>query len=397
MKRVGVAFPGDPSQPATWSGTPSGVIRGLSEVGIEAVPINIEPGALVRFATLNALALPYLRPRRDLVAALRQSRAAARVSPGLALVRSWVAPEALERAGRLDGIIQIGTGYSLLTAVPIATFEDMTVAQTKTHPYAGWDLLSRRGFEWRVAAQHRAYMRAVACCLTSPWAADSVIRDYGIPPKKVHVVGVGRNHNSPLFERAWAEPRFLFVGMDWDRKNGAGVLRAFARLRQELPLARLDVVGGHPPLDEPGVTAHGILRLGVPEEHDRLDRLFSTATCFVMPSHVEASAIAYVEAAAAGLPSLGTSSGGSDYLIGDGGLVVDPDDDEAVLAAMRRLSDAETAARMGAAARRRSELFTWPAVARRLLRALDEAPPGPLIGNGVAADDTLRSGEPAPA
>ena len=391
MQRIGVAFPGDPDRPATWSGTPSGVIGGLREAGLEVVAINVEPRPLLRFVALNVLAVPYLRPRRDVIGAIRQARDAARASPRLATVYSRVAAKAVPRAGQLDGIIQIGTGYTLPTDVPIATLEDMTVAQTRTHPYGGWDLLSRRAFESRVSAQCRAYERAVGCCLTSRWAAESVVRDYRIAPEKVHVVGVGHNHHAPVGERDWSEPRFLFVGLDWARKNGAGVLRAFARLRREFPLSRLDVVGGHPRLDEPGVTEHGVLQLGVPEQHDRLERLFSAATCFVMPSHAEASAIAYVEAAAAGLPVIGTSSGGSDYLIGDGGLIVDPGDDEAILGAMRRLSDPDTAARMGAAARRRSELFTWPAVARRLLRALEGLPAEPIVTDGAASGATADS------
>ena len=385
MKRIGVAFPGDPSQPATWSGTPSGVMRGLAEVGVEAVALNVEPPRLLRKAAVNVLSLRYLRPRRHVRAAVVQARAAARGTPAFTALQSWAAPRALRDAGPLDGIVQIGTGYTLTTEVPVATFEDMTVLQTKTHPYLGWDVLSPRAFEARIASQRRAYASAVACCLTSRWAGESVIRDYGIAPEKVHVVGVGRNHTAPAVERDWSTPRFLFVGMDWPRKNGDGVLRAFARLRAELPAARLDVVGGHPPIDAPGVTAHGVLRLDVPEQHATLERLFGEATCFVMPSHSEASAIAYVEAAAAGLPSIGTSAGGSDYLIGDGGLIVDPGDDEALVAAMRRLSDPDTAAGMGAAAQRRSELFTWPAVARRLLRALEGAPAEPLAADVVPA------------
>jgi glycosyltransferase involved in cell wall biosynthesis len=381
VKRIGVAFPGDPSQRATWSGTPSGVMRGLSEAGVEPVAIEAQPSPVVRAVAFNAIAAAYLRPSRDLRGAVRRSRAAAWASPGLVAVNSWAAPRRLRHAGPLDGIVQIGTGYTLATDAPFATFEDMTILQTRAlgQAYAGWDVLSERAFEARLAAQRRAYERAAAVCLTSRWAADSVIDEYDIPPEKVHVVGVGRNHAAPAgAERDWSVPRFLFVGMDWPRKNGDGVVRAFRELRRAVPAARLDLVGGHPELDEPGVTGHGVLRLDVPEEHARLERLFSESTCFVMPSFSEASAIAYVEAAAAGLPSIGTTAGGSDYLIGDGGIVVDPHDSAALLDAMRRLADPGLARQTGAAAKARSELFTWEAVARRLLRALDGAPAEPI-------------------
>jgi glycogen synthase len=49
---------------------------------------------------------------------------------------------------------------------------------------------------------------------------------------------------------------------------------------------------------------------------------------------------------------------------------VDPNDDRALLAAMLELADPDTAARLGALARARSRLFTWRAVAERLLAAL---------------------------
>jgi glycosyltransferase involved in cell wall biosynthesis len=378
MKRIGVVFPGDPSQKATWSGIPSSLIGGLESAGVEAVPIGIEPPAALLAAATNTVAAAYLRPQRDLRTAVKNARQAARASASLATVMSWAVPGALRRAGRLDGVIQIGTGYTLRCEAPVVTYEDMTIPQTRTHPYAGWNLLTRRSFDARMARQRRAYEMAAGCCLTSPWAAESVLNDCGIATEKVHVVGIGCNHVAPVVEREWGTPRFLFVGLDWERKNGPGLLRAFARLREEQPAARLDLVGGHPSVDQAGVTGHGVLRLDVPEQHNRLERLFAEATCFVMPSHSEASAIAYVEAATAGLPSIGTSAGGSDYLIGEGGLVVDPADDGALLEAMRRLADPETAATMGAVAKERSRLFSWDAVAARILGTLegarDEAP-----------------------
>jgi glycosyltransferase involved in cell wall biosynthesis len=379
MNRIGVAFPGDPSTPRTWSGTPSGVLHGLVEAGVEAVPIHTEPSRLLRATSFHVVAAAYLRPDRDIAAAVRRARRAARASTAIAAVNSQAVPRALRRAGRLDGIVQIGTGYTLKGDVPIVTLEDMTVAQMRRHPYAGWDLLSQRAYESRIARQRRAYEQAIGCCLTSPWAAGSVIRDYGIASEKVHVVGVGRNHTAPAGVRDWSRPRFLFVGMDWAHKNGPGVLRAFARLRDELPDVHLDVVGGHPPIDAPGVTAHGVLRLDRPQQSKRLDALYARATCFVMPSCYDAAGIACVEAAAAGVPIIGTQNGGSDYLIGAGGVVVDPSDDDALLAEMRRLSEPEAAARLGAAAKARSELFTWRAVAGRLLRALEGAPAKALL------------------
>ncbi len=372
MSRVGVVFPGDPARSDTWSGTPRGVIDGLARIGVEPIAVRAQPrSALARAGALNLVSLMYLRPGRDLNSAARRARRAARASPQMSTVDSWATPGALRRAAPLDGIIQIGTGYSLRTSIPVATFEDMTVLQVKTHPYLGWDLLSSRQFEARLDYQRRAYDRATACCFTSDWAAESAIRDYGVPAEKVHAVGVGRNHTAPnLGERDWAAPRFLFVGMDWPRKNGDGVVRAFTHLRAEVPAARLDLVGGHPQIDVSGVTGHGVLRLDVPEQRSELERLFGEATCFVMPSHAEASSIAYVEAASAGLPVIGTSQGGSEFLIGDGGLIVDPSDDGAIFDAMRKLCDPESARLMGSRARERSELFTWEAVARRLVRAL---------------------------
>jgi glycosyltransferase involved in cell wall biosynthesis len=375
MRRIGIAFPGDPSHKATWSGIPFGLTGGLEAAGIEVVPVRVEPPALLLAASSNAIAAAYLRPQRSPRTAVQQARAAARTSAGIAQVNSWAAPKALRRAGQLDGIIQIGTGYTLPGGVPVATYEDMTIPQTKTHPYVGWDLLTRRSFASRMARQRRAYEQARACCLTSPWAAESVLNDYGIAPQKVHVVGIGCNHTAPPAQRDWSEPRFLFVGLDWERKNGSGVLRAFARLREQVPSASLDLVGGHPSLSQAGVRGHGILRLDVAEQHERLERLYAEATCFVMPSHSEASAIAYVEAASAGLPGIGTSAGGSGYLIGDGGVIVDPGDDEALLAAMLRLADPETAEGMGGAAKERSRLFSWEAVAGRLLSALEAESP----------------------
>jgi hypothetical protein len=350
-------------------------VQGLQEFGLEVRGINVDaprPISLVASliaggATLASIVRAGLRPTPSVL------RTVGSRSPVVATMMSGFARWRLGGSVPLDGLIQIGTGYSVETTVPLVTFEDMTVVQAREAGFAAWRAMPPRAVAARVARQRDAYQRARACCVSTHWAAASIISDYGIPPAKVHVVGVGRNFEpeGATVGRDWSSPRFLFVGREWERKNGPRVLAAFARLRADVPDARLDVVGAHPPLRADGVLGHGLLRLDDPADRTRLAELFAGATCFVMPSLHEPAGLAYVEASAWGIPSIATSNGGSSDLVGEGGIVVDPRDDHRLLEAMRALCDPATAARLGELAQRRSQLFTSRAMAGRLLRALD--------------------------
>jgi glycosyltransferase involved in cell wall biosynthesis len=232
------------------------------------------------------------------------------------------------------------------------------------------DLGKKAAARW-VAAQAECYDRAIGCCAASRWAAESIIEDYGVDARRVHVVGIGRNHSPRHVPRDWSRPRFLFVGLEWERKNGEMVVRAFTRLRELVPEAKLDLVGDHPTVDIGGVVAHGRLRLAEPRHRERVRTLFESATCLVMPSRYEPFGMAYVEAAAAGVPFIGTVVGGAaDLAEAGGGVLVDPSDEEALFRAMVVLSNPARAMAMGAAALRGSAWFTWPSVAQRILRVL---------------------------
>jgi glycosyltransferase involved in cell wall biosynthesis len=325
--RVALVFPGDGESPSTRSGTPYGLAIGLVAHGAEVVHVRAEPGPVPGFAAeslLTAVQLPrtVARGHGDL---LRRSRAAALCRPELGALRSRAARRRLNGMPGIDAVLQIGTGLSVPPGVPTVTHDDMTVVQAVRHGYAEWPAMSRRSIDARIAVQRAAYEQAVACCVEGGWAARSLVEDYGIPPEKVHVVGVGRNREIPVTaDRDWEVPRFLFVGKDWERKNGPAVVRAFERLRVQLPDARLDLVGGHPAVDSPGVTGHGVLRLDDAAERDRLDQLFSRATCFVMPSLLEPFGLVFAEASAAGIPSIGTTVGGCADLLEGCGRVIDP-------------------------------------------------------------------------
>jgi glycosyltransferase involved in cell wall biosynthesis len=350
---VAIAFQGDANDPKAWSGVPAGLSSGLTAAGAEAVAIDARfPGA-GRAAN-----------------ALRMSWADATANGFFAAASGVVANRSLRRAG-VDAVVAVGSGFVLSTALPTVTFEDMTVAQALHRDDPVYESLSdAQARRWR-SRQAQIYTRSRACCATSSWVARSIEQDYGIGAEKIRLVGLGRNtEDEDVAERDWSVPRFLFVGFDWERKRGAAVVEAFTTLRERLPAATLDLVGGHPEIAVDGVTGHGTLPLDSDSGQRQYRSLRESATCFLMPSTYEPFGIAYVDAGAAGVPSIGTTVGGAADAVGDGGRVVDPRDDGALLAAMLELADPQTARHLGALAREHAALFTWRAVGERLLRAL---------------------------
>ena len=95
-----------------------------------------------------------------------------------------------------------------------------------------------------------------------------------------------------------------------------------------------------------------------------------------LPSRFEAFPLAILEAMLAGLPVVATDVGSVAEAVTDGetGLIVPPDDPEALAAALERLlADGELRARFGRSARARAELqFTSSALARNFEALYEE-------------------------
>lgn len=390
-RRLGMVFAGDARDLRSWSGTPAGLAGALVAVGCDVRHVDADVprpltslvvnGGAVRLAAGHGLAGGRT--------ALRRARWQARAGPTVARLRQASVAARLGRAGPFDAVVHVHGAFPVATEAPVATYDDLTVVQAVRLGYLEFARMPARQIDRRIELQREAFQRATACCTTSTWAAASVIADYGVPPQRVFAVGLGTNRPAaPPPARDWTVPRFLFVGKDWQRKNGAAVVAAFRKVRAAVPGAELHLVGDVPAVDQAGVTAHGPLRLAHPAERAAVDDLYRRATCFVMPSHVEPSAVAYVEAAGFGLPVIGTTVGGSRDLVGGGGMLVDPDDEDGLAAAMVRLCDPGVAATLGARAAGRAGLFAWPVVAARILAALGL--PG---SDGVAAALDAWAGE----
>ncbi len=175
-------------------------------------------------------------------------------------------------------------------------------------------------------------------------------------------------------------PHVLFVGGDFARKGGHDLLRTWreAGLHRH---ATLDLVTNWPdvPGDVPGVR---IIR-GVSSYSDEWAHLWREADVFVLPTLDEAFGQVFQEAAAAGLPRIGTSINAIPEMIVDGesGLLVPRGDRTRLAAALRTLVDSATLRRdFGRAARAGIVRRASPRDYRAELSALIQAVARPRRG-----------------
>lgn len=291
---------------------------------------------------------------------------------------------------RPDVILQFGATFEARGRgdVPYVLYCDSNIALAERGRASGYgEAVALRPSEVRAirAREERVYRGAAAIFTISEYLGRSFQQDFGIPPERVHPIHAGPNfelHRMPdrPGAAAGAPPSVLFVGRHFERKGGDLLLRAFERVRRRVPRAELVIVG--PPdlrVDQPGVRSIGFLDKDTAEGSAALQRLFTDARVFCLPTRFEPFGIAYLEAMAFGLPCVGTAVWAVPEIIADGetGFVVPVEDAEALADRLVvLLTDGERAARMGREGRRRLETrFTWPAVVGRMVCAME-----PLLG-----------------
>ncbi len=213
---------------------------------------------------------------------------------------------------------------------------------------------------WRVM-ERGLYSNAACAFVSSEFAAVSVREDYGVAAARVMNVGSGSNVDWGDVGVKAPGRRVLFVGVDWERKGGPELVRAFRAVRKELPDAELVIVGCSPGVAGEGITVRGRL------SREETEACYRDADVFCLPSRMDPSASVLAEAAGFGLPVVATPVGGNVERVIDGetGFLVGVDGLAEKL--IRLLRDPDLRARMGAAGRAMAiERFTWAAVADRI-------------------------------
>ena len=226
-----------------------------------------------------------------------------------------------------------------------------------------WRLSERETEEWSLA--HR-----IVC--PSVYVRDELVR-WGVSREKIAVVPYGFSRPDDGGETgrepvAKATPRAMFVGTVEPRKGLQDVVAAMRTL--DAGSLQLDVFGSlgrANPEDyaASGVTLHGKVAF------ERVSRAYADADMFVLPSYLEGSATVVYEAMSYGLPCVVTPETGSVVRDGIEGFVVPAGDTNRIAECLERLGrDPDLRARMGRAAIRRAQEFTFEKYGEGLCTAL---------------------------
>ncbi|MCA9941203.1 MAG: glycosyltransferase family 4 protein [Anaerolineales bacterium] len=243
-------------------------------------------------------------------------------------------------------------------------------------------------------ASRRYYLDQIA------WAvrrADHVIADshhtrhdlrerLGVPAQKATTIHLAANPlytNPPttaevaatLVQYALPASFLLFVGTLEPRKNVPTLLRAYHALRHahgvDLPLV---LVGGKGWLNEAVFATIEELDLqdavrhltGVPNQH--LACLYAAAALLALPSFYEGFGLPALEAMHIGCPVIASNRASLPEVVGNAGILLDPDDVDGWCEAMRRVvEDEECRQSLIARGRQQARKFTWTQTAAATL------------------------------
>jgi glycosyltransferase involved in cell wall biosynthesis len=234
----------------------------------------------------------------------------------------------------------------------------------------------RGGFVW---AMHRPLFAADAIHAMSRHEKEVLI-ELGVPAARITFIPLGIDRSlldcaDPVARTA--EPTVLFLGQTKYRKGWDVLMRAIPHVRSVVPEARF-IFAGHTARDQADfdTLADGLgvrdalITPGRIAEAEKV-RLLRSAWLVTLPARYEGFGIPLVEAMMVGTPVVTTDVPACNEIVQDGetGLVVPPDDPEALGAAIvRLLTKNELSARLGAQGQRHAiATYDGPVIARRFV------------------------------
>ena len=208
----------------------------------------------------------------------------------------------------------------LETEVPIYLTTDATFPLLKDL-YQSHSNLHPNSIKSALKLERMAFQKAEKLILPLQWLADSAMKQYEIPASRIEIIPYGPNLEIPsekeindLIETRIeaSQLKLLFVGVRWKEKGGPKAVEVFEELRKLGIDTELKVIGCKPDLASKmeGIELLGFLDKSISSEANQLNQAYEQAHFFILPTNAECVGMSFLEAAAFGLPSIGSTVGG---------------------------------------------------------------------------------------
>ena len=349
--------------------------------GVSVVQVLVTDDLTIAERVMRRLLCARLSPHRGWLANVDLHRFRCELNAGLLARRRFTR---LARSGHTFDVLHFhrqATAYASLDLMRrIPSIVSLDTTQICVVQNAG-SRLEARSYAPNIRRDGEIFRAARLIVSASEWAARSIREEYpscateiAVMPNPVPLPPGSDGWCDERYRRATADagyrPRVLFIGGDFPRKGGYQLLRAWSAARMETRAA-LDIMSNWP-LDvdalPPGVTVHRKIFPHTPA----WNALWRASDIFVMPTRDEAFGNVYQEAAAAGLPAIGTRINAIPEVVHDGltGLLVPRDDEQALVEALDALiASPERRREMGARGRPSVAASADPEEYRRKLAA----------------------------
>ena len=265
-------------------------------------------------------------------------------------------------------------GWPLLETLHHPITVDRSIALD--HAATSWKRFTTRRWFGFLRMQIRVVKQLPAVLTVSHNSKIDIHDQMGVALERLTVVPVGVDHEvfRPYDDVVKKKGRLMVTSSsDVPMKGLVPLLEAIAKLRVEREID-LIVIGKPQPK---GRVARALDRLGLSDivttisgvSDEELARLYGEAEVAIVPSLYEGFSLPAIEAMSCGVPVVATTGGALPEVVGvsgETGLLVEPNNPEALVEAIGRLlDDAELRERLGAAGRERViERFTWQVTAR---------------------------------
>jgi glycosyltransferase involved in cell wall biosynthesis len=282
---------------------------------------------------------------------------------------TWLGQQLRRR--RMDAVHHVGGIAPLWRPVPtIVTIHDL-------QPFAFPEHFSARKRTFTRAVVPPSVRTAARLTTLSQSTRDDVVRRLGADPGKVRIIppgfdppvaaadGAARRRVREAYDLG-GRPFFLYPAITYPHKGHEDLVQAFAAVARARPEALLVLTGG-PAQREDALRAlvsrlaldDRVRRTGRVSEGD-LDALYREAVALVLPSRYEGFGMTVLEAMSRRCPVIAADATALPEVVGEAGLLVDPDDHAHWSAAMvDLLDDPDRRQRLAAAGEARARTFDW--------------------------------------